>query len=122
MNTSNATNLTDFNRWFRYWMPYVFQKLDGNIYLPLNRDQKPLGIITGGSVNNAEFAKTHGVRFSRNPATFTGVWYAPDHPLEMYDDNPTSRTDYFQRFERLMEYTVKTANRDGVESMSRIFD
>ena len=52
MNVQQAHNLSDYDHWFRYWMPYKFIQVPrtevGNkykhVYLPLNRNYKPLGI------------------------------------------------------------------------------
>ena len=45
MKKTEARKLAHGDRWFRYWMPYCFAKLDGHgrrhVYLPLNRNYKP---------------------------------------------------------------------------------
>ena len=40
--------------------------------------------------------------FSADPSTFKGMWFATTPHLYLYNDAPTSRVDYFERFERLM--------------------
>jgi hypothetical protein len=50
MNKKAAARLTGMTRFFRYWMPYTFTKLEVNkrkhVYLPLNRNYKPLGVLS----------------------------------------------------------------------------
>jgi len=97
-------------------MPYLLQKVEHPgikwAYLPLNRNYKPLGQMTSERVDYAGYMTTHGVRFARDPALIKAVWVdAPSAGAEMlwlYSDGPTSRLDYFARFERLMSKAVST--------------
>ena len=101
---------TDPDSWFRYNMIYHLQKLDvpGHVYLPLNRDYRPLGIASDGKnwtdvdyMAHAEKA----MKFSRDPSTFTDVW--GHSPLYMYYDGAHFRADYFARLEKLFGRAVK---------------
>lgn len=94
---------------FRFWMPYVFQRINHagakHAFLPLNRNYKPLGQLDKKHADYDALAESHGVSFARDPLTFTGIWTnsRPDDGLFwLYDDRPASRTDYFERLEKLM--------------------
>lgn len=106
MTPKQASSLTDHSHWFRYWMPYTFQQV-GDRYLPLNRDYKPLGMITREHVRYEDYIESHGVKFARDPRTYTDVWHSPNAPLFLYADHPQTRLDYFERLARLMTRTVK---------------
>lgn len=119
---AQMANLTDPGspkhgaHFFRLWMPYLFQrvKFDGvkHAFIPLNRNYKPLGQLDKEFVDYDALALTHGVAFSRDPATFRGIWFSQDNkPLSsntlwLYNDNPKSRLDYFSRLERLMSKSM----------------
>lgn len=120
MKADAAYKLTDMGAWFRYWMPYTFQELSGGVYLPLNRDYKPLGLIQRDHVEYEDFAVTHGVKFARDPRTFTDVWWDAGEPLFLYSDNPRSREDYFIRLDRLMSRSMKITNKPALKAMNRL--
>ena len=109
MHKSGAERLTKMDQWFRYWLPYSFVKLDvtnrKHVYLPVNRNYKPLGITSGEWINYEDFAD-QAVIFSADPHTINNVWYSPA-TLHLYGDAISSRLDYFQRLERLLSRSMK---------------
>ena len=80
---------------YRLLIPYVFTAdIDApHVLIAENRDYE-------------EIPKAR-IRFKRNPETFLGVWHGvivhPPHPISfyMYDDNPKSRKDYWERLGKL---------------------
>jgi hypothetical protein len=109
MHVERAAKLTRERHFFRFWMPYLFQKIEVDgvkwVFLPLNRNYKPLGVLDREHVDYQTLASSHGVKFSRNPALLTGVWTNVSEDgsqLWLYSDTPTSRADYFDRFEKIM--------------------
>jgi hypothetical protein len=110
MNETQAQNLTGFDRWFRYWMPYQFVplKIEGrkHVYLPLNRDYKPLGVTARDDFVNYDDFKHQAVVFAKDPHGFEDVWTNAEG-LYLYKDNPRSRVDYFVRLDRLLSRSVK---------------
>ncbi len=110
MTPIQVRNLTRMDQWFRYWMPYQFKKIDDekrkHVYLPLNRDYKPLGYINARDYLDYAAFRSHAVVFSRNPSTFADVW--TNHVgLYLYNDSHESRLDYFVRLDRLMSHSLK---------------
>ena len=107
---NRAGRLTHDDQWFRYWMRYCFQKLEvggrKHVYLPLNRDYKPLGITSKELFDSYDDYLPQTVVFSADPHTFKGIWIK-EEALYMYTDSPLSRVDYFARFERLLSRVVK---------------
>ena len=117
MTDKQASKLTYREHWFRYHMPYTFEHLtvrkyvlpggkvamlplkNKHVYLPLNRDYKPLGFYGRRIwVDYNDYYK-QAIVFSRDPKTFDGVWWnIQENGLFMYDDWQDSRKDYFQRF------------------------
>lgn len=104
--------LTEQGHWFRFWMPYVLQQIDvpggKYIYLPLNRNYKPLGVVHNKHVAYEDYAG-QAVRFSTDPGKFKDIWWQPSWATAadtdrfwLYNDGLASRADYFARFERLM--------------------
>ncbi len=98
-------------QWPRYWLPYLFEPMTvagyKHLYLPLNRQYKPLGVIPYDPQVNYEDYREHFVKFSRDPHTFTGVWI-PDNRgyLYLYDDTEKNSVGYFERLERLCSYKM----------------
>jgi hypothetical protein len=94
-------------------MPYQFVKLevDGpkHVYLPLNRNYKPLGVgaprETQPHVDYMDYVG-QAVVFSKDPHGFTEVWHDPER-LYLYSDNGSTQATYFRRLEKLMDRTVK---------------
>ena len=109
MKKDSATRLTRPDQWFRYWMPYCFEKLEvgsrTHVYLPLNRNYKPLGITSMEWVDYITYLP-QAVVFSADPHTFDGIWFYRD-TLHLYEDVELSRVDYFLRLERLLSRVVK---------------
>ena len=113
MQTEKAAKLTRDRHFFRFWMPYLFQKVDVDgvkwAFLPLNRNYKPLGIIGAKHVDYRDFALSGGVRFGRNPASLNGIWTnisGDGSQLWLYADDPKTRIDYFDRLETLMSLSL----------------
>lgn len=118
MNSHQAQALTSGvswqdTAWFRMWMPYSFFRMEHDrhrhVFLPLNRNYDPIGYVGQGQADYADALHTHGVVFTRDPATFKGIWW--DQGTEgtvrqgrfwLYDDTPDSRMTYFDRLEKLM--------------------
>lgn len=113
MNETEATTLVSGTHsglettYFKLWMPYLYLRIEdrrrSHIFLPLNRNYKPLGQVTRDHVEYEHFVDTHAVVFSRDPLTFRNIWTnIRDGHFWLYDDSPKSRLDYFARLERLM--------------------
>lgn len=100
---AELTDMKGLDSWFRYWMPYVFQKIEHpkfkHVYLPLNRNYKPIGCIDEKHVNYADFMH-QAIKFEKDPSTFEGVWL--EGGLYLYEDNPQSLETYFARLRKLM--------------------
>jgi len=111
---ASSVALTD--DWFEHWMPYCFHKLPGirrykHVYLPLNRDYKPLGHVSRKRVHYEDYA-AQAVIFHEDPMTLEGIWTATsDDKLWLYDDT-ASRVDYFERLGRLMSHKVRAVGKD----------
>ena len=108
MNLKSAAALTSRQHWFRYWMPYQFIPLKAggkrHVYLPVNRDYKPLGMKN--AFVNYEAHLTNAVVFARDPHRFKDIWFDPK-TLYLYNDSPRSRLDYFERLGHLMALSAK---------------
>ncbi|WP_156464243.1 hypothetical protein [Afipia sp. Root123D2] len=118
MNLKQAHSLTGPDQWFRYWLPYQFVKIDGprkHTYLPVNRNYKPLGVV---SKEWADYHKFHdqAVVFAKNPAEFKGIWYNEDG-LYLYSDDPKTRLDYFERLQKLLSYSAALVCRVGATTL-----
>lgn len=104
-------NLTTSDHWFRYWMPYCYHKLEHSsrkhVWLPLNRNYKPLGITSRDHVDYDRFIN-QAVAFASDPAAWRGVWVdrqaAIGGKLYLYTDGPRYRADYFARLARVMSH------------------
>ena len=109
MNKTAGANLTKTDQWFRFWMPYTFHPLDAKkrVYLPLNRNYKPLGYTSKVMVDYEDY-RPQAVIFGADPHTVKDVWTS-GQGLYLYNDGPSSRTDYFERFERLMSRSIRLA-------------
>jgi hypothetical protein len=100
-------------QWFRYCMPYEFAllkatRLRSPLYLPVNRDYKPLGLSKGsvGFVDYEDYV-LQAVTFSRDPHALEGIWMPNEQGrLFLYDDGGDSRKDYFARLDKLSAYVV----------------
>ena len=115
MQKDSAERLTRMDQWFRYWLPYSFVKLEttnhNHVYLPVNRNYKPLGVTSDDWVDYEDFID-QAVIFSADPHTFANVWFHRD-TLHLYEDVVSSRVDYFQRLERLLSRSVKLFQRSN---------
>mgnify|MGYP001551924657 CR=1 FL=1 len=102
-------------------MPYCFVKLKSPpkyIFLPLNRNYKPLGYPhrrgpgPSGHVDYEAY-RAQAVQFKTDPKEFSGIWnrieanHPDDEELWLYEDVHTSRLDYFKRLEKLVLKTMK---------------
>lgn len=101
---------TDRDSWFRRNMIYHLRKLDlpGHVYLPLNRDYRPLGMAKDDTIWRDDDYMAHAdraMKFARDPNTFEGVW--GHSPLYMYHDGMNFRGDYFERLEKLFSRSIK---------------
>lgn len=105
--------LTIRNQWFRVWMPYQFIQMEvpdaKHVYLPLNRNYKPLGYGTPRQttpwVDYSDYLH-QAVVFERDPHGFQGIWEEPER-LYLYSDNSGTQKTYFTRLEKLMSRTVR---------------
>lgn len=106
--------------WFRYWMPYCFQKLEvkgrKHVYLPLNRNYKPLGITSRDHVNYAKYLD-QAIVFGSDPKKFSGIWNGDisGDKLWLYEDATPTRLDYFERLGKLLSKAPKIAGPLGDE-------
>jgi len=109
MQKNRARNLTGQDQWFRYWLPYQFVKLDvpghKHVYLPVNRNYKPLGVMSEDWADYDDYLH-QAVVFGADPYTYEDVW-TDGEGLYLYDDNPASRQDYFKRLELLLGRSMK---------------
>lgn len=103
------------DRYFsRIWMPYCFMKMDlpqlgKHVYLPLNRNYKPLGVSRSDWVDYSDYAD-QCVRFRTDPAKIGGNpwvfikphgWRHPGPFLFLYDTDESAAT-YGQRLQLVM--------------------
>lgn len=103
-------------QWGRIWLPYCFYKLDlpGHVYLPVNRDYKPLGFITFNSVGisvgetwvDYELYVEKAMVFAKDPHGILGVFVNDN--LYLYDNKyeKTIMDSYFARYEKLLSRQV----------------
>ena len=96
-------------RWsplFRKTFPYCLTKLDdnrfANVWLPLNRNYKPLGILGSAFVDY----KLHigaALIFYSDPHNFAGVWEKTHSTfLYLYNDGTDLSAMYFPRLQNLL--------------------
>ncbi len=79
----------------RLMFPYCFKLYKkGHVLAAFNREYQ---YIPRGTL-----------RFARKPSTFKRIWTAIHKDcLYMYDDDPDSRTDYFERLDKLLLHSHK---------------
>lgn len=111
MNRIEVTRLRR-NSWFRVCLPYHYAPLipapgAKHIYLPVNRNYKPLGIRSREFVDYEKF-RAQAVVFATDPHKFDGIWSDLKN-LYLYDDHNASLIDYFDRLERLVIHSAKMA-------------
>ena len=82
---------------YRLLVPYYFSPDDDDKFLltSFNRDYEKIPRAT--------------IRFKRNPSTFRGVWFEDDRnygapAFYMYNDDPESRKDYWERLGKLYSH------------------
>jgi len=75
---------------YRLLVPYCFTS---------DKDDKLL--LTAFNRDYEEIPRAR-IRFRRNPANFTGVWLGES--FYMYNDNPESREDYWERLGKLYSH------------------
>jgi|ETNvirome_2_1000_1030626.scaffolds.fasta_scaffold05689_2 hypothetical protein len=82
---------------YRILVPYYFAEDDDDTFLltAFNRDYE-------------EIPRAR-IRFKRNPSTFKGVWFEDESTygapaFYMYNDNPKSRKDYWERLGKLYSH------------------
>jgi hypothetical protein len=110
MTPTQADYLATKGQWFRIWMPYCFVRLVSPpkyVYLPLNRNYKPLG-YPGREHVEYESYRAQAVQFKTDPKMFDGMWALveadriDDEVLWLYTDTRKTRLDYFKRLEKLV--------------------
>lgn len=108
MKFQKTDRISDRKSFWRYHLPYVLEKVEWkglkHVYLPVNRDYKPIGYmptLTGAKswVNYSDYSHQF-IQFGTDPNTFKDVWWTP---LALYDDGDASRVTYFERLGRLTE-------------------
>ena len=77
---------------YRLLVPYGFE---------VDRDN-PL-ILTAFNRDYDTIPKAR-IRFARNPKHFEGIWFNTDDGLYMYNDNPASRADYWEKLGKLYSH------------------
>ena len=126
MLSPNAARDLTGGHMFRLWMPYCYElqrPIDlRHVYLPLNRDYRPLGIASGEGFHRDAY-RPQAVLFWQDPHAFDEVWWSEDADrLWLYNDLPESRADYFERLERLMSKRQMTVgNYEERANMAALF-
>lgn len=108
MNMNQKLSITRQENLMRYFLPYCLQRIKGNVYLPLNRNYKPIGVTTKEWVEYENYQHLY-VRFSRCPSKMTIEWhYAIKNKngtidkLFFYGDGLDSREMYFEKYLAVM--------------------
>ncbi len=124
-NIGMSAWLTGPEMWFKFSMPYCFQKLEvpklRHVWLPLNRNYKPLGHQGHERVRYEDYL-AQAVRFRTDPQGFSKIWWdttADSERLWLYDDGAKSRDSYFERLGRLMARS-KVIDRQQAAEISRV--
>jgi hypothetical protein len=82
-------------------------KTHKHLYLPLNRNYKPLGYTASAWVEYKDY-KNQAVIFRSAPQKFKDVWHDTEG-LYLYDDGLQSRESYFARLEALLDRSMPVA-------------
>jgi hypothetical protein len=93
--------------WFSLRAPYLYRRLKNGGWLALNRFYAPLGLPRGTWDYEAFGADAE--RFVSDPAALESIWSALSDRGDaawLYDDAPTSRKDYFQRWLKLDDHVA----------------
>jgi hypothetical protein len=99
----------DNGNFWRIALPYCFEKLESSAYphvwLPLNRNYKPLGMLSRDYVNYDDYI-TQALVFSRDPSAFKDVWNGSIGPTccYLYDDGTDLDSKYFPSLQRLLSH------------------
>lgn len=104
--------LTDTDKVLRYFLPYCIHKISsrkGHVYLPLNREYKPIGVVSKERVDYEAFPHLF-VRFARCPSKIKIDWQykiigngGVIEKLYFYNDGLKSRGDYFEKYTTVMD-------------------
>jgi hypothetical protein len=116
MKDTELRDITDKTKMLRYVLPYCFQKMSNfgkNVYLPLNRDYKPIGVISSDYVYYDEYRHLF-VRFSSCPSKIKGVWHEVSkdrndeiYAFYLYSDKLSSREEYYARLAKVMSKATR---------------
>jgi len=108
MNMSQKLSITSQENIMRYFLPYCLHRIKGNIYLPLNRNYKPIGVTTKEWVNYENYQHLY-VKFSRCPSKIKIEWHyvikneaGVIDKLFFYGDRLDSRAMYFEKYLSVM--------------------
>ena len=101
-------------RWEAFFyksLPYCFAKLKNkaypHIWLPLNRDYKPLGVLSKEWIDYDDHIASALV-FSRDPCKFNNVWQSVySDACYLYNDGTNLDLEYFPRLHRLLSHAHK---------------
>lgn len=77
------------------------------VYIPLGRNNKPVGVATEGFLNYADYVDTHGMVFNIDPQKMGKVWDKGSNDAKLYvhdDCIPESRRDYAKHMNIIMSY------------------
>lgn len=92
---------TEHGMWFRLHMPYHFVPLGDNLFLPVNREYKPLGLSrTQLSWAVYQEYSHQAMLFKQDIAELEGIWWK--QPLWLYNDAADSFKDYEVRLGKLL--------------------
>lgn len=104
--------LTDADKVLRYFLPYCIHKISshkGHVYLPLNREYKPIGVVSKERVDYEAFSHLF-IRFSRCPSKIKIDWQykivnndGVIEKLYFYNDSLKSRSNYFEKYTAVMD-------------------
>jgi hypothetical protein len=109
------------NDWFRVWMPYTFIPITvpgvrKHVYLPVNRNYKPLGIGTARNLGGADVDynkyESHFLRFTSDPHKFKDIFVGRS-PLYLYSGTPREGDSYGARLQELMRHVRADWKRKG---------
>lgn len=77
MKLSQANLFMRKNKYARLWLPYCFRKMEHDkhkyVFLPLNREYKPIGLPYDPWINYENYARNMVV-LTRNPEKLEGIW------------------------------------------------
>jgi hypothetical protein len=115
MTKTNFQTDMDFE-WFRVSMPYYMAQLetdDGYLFLPVNREYKPLGVVADAFVDY-DAHRDRALRFKSNPLNDETLWCST-HRSDLgylYDDR--SIDTYLERLSRLVALSTNSEILKGV--------